>query len=283
MKRWILWVCVPVLLSGWSNCLQAEGLLRVADPDSIGFFRLNLAERYTTNLIFPFAIAQVDLGSGDVIARKIGKAENVLLLKAGITHFAPTNVSVYLENGKLYSFFVSFADSLSVFNYSFGSDGGLSPAALPRMQFSGWPVTKDSMQTDARIVCRAKRFLKVKGSAGKVRLTLQSLYLKDKLLWLGLRSHNKSLIDFHPELMRFSIEDARRIKRTAVQSLELQPVYSPEAETLQGGGKQQWAVGFEPLTVTRGKRLVVEWKGTDGRRIRLVIKGRHILKARTLN
>src|ERR1700754_1104234 len=104
MKRMIMWGWFPIVLLGIGGRLKAadivNSVLISAIPDSIGSYRLNLAERYTTNLIFPFAIAQVDLGSGDVIAKKFGKAENVLLLKAGIGHFAPTNVSVYLENGK---------------------------------------------------------------------------------------------------------------------------------------------------------------------------------------
>src|SRR4051812_43764006 len=117
MKNFSVWVLLIF-------SLKVEAGVSVIAPrmDSIGSFPLQLAERYTTNLIFPFAIVGVDLGSGDVIAKKMGKTENVLLLKAGKAHFLPTNVSVYLKNGVLYSFRVTYADSLLVFNYSFGVD-----------------------------------------------------------------------------------------------------------------------------------------------------------------
>jgi len=151
------------------------------------------------------------------------------------------------------------------------------------MQFGDWPVPKDSLQTDAQKVIAAKHFLHIRKRAAKMGLTLESAYIKDKLLWLGLRGQNKSLIDFRAAPMQFSIEDTRRVRRTAVQSIALKPVYRAEPEILRGDAFLRWAVALTPITVARGKKLVIGWNGNDGRRIRLVIKGNHILKAKALN
>jgi hypothetical protein len=137
------------------------------------------------------------------------------------------------------------------------------------------------MEEDARRVISAPRFLRVRASAGKVGLSLRGSYLKDGLLWLNLRARNRSLIDFKPDLLRCYIEDGRRVRRTAVQSIDVKPVYTPVMSVLTGGGERKWALGFAPFVIGRGKRLVIEWNGgKDERRVRLVIRGKHILRTR---
>jgi conjugative transposon TraN protein len=286
-----LWVWMPIVLFSCGFRVQAGKLVLPVSPDSIGSYPLELAERYTTNLIFPFAIANVDLGSGDIIAKKMGKAENVLLLKAGKAHFAPTNVSVYLENGRLYSFRVRYADSLAVFNYSFPADSvttlkASEARAQPEpssVKFTAWPMHKGRMEEDAKRVVEEKPFLRVRVSAGGVGLALRGAYLKDGLLWLSFRASNRGLIDFKPDLLRCQLEDGKSVRRTAVQSIEVHPVYDPAKIVLAGGSRSKWAIGFRPFVAGPGKNLVVEWSGDkDGRRLRLVIRGKYILKARNL-
>lgn len=272
MKRlFFVWLLLPHLL-GYGMEM----------PDSIGSYSLQVSERYTTNLIFPFAIFQVDLGTGDVIGKKLGRAENVLLLKANTPHFLPTNVSVYLENGALYSFRVSYSDTLRTFNYMFRGDtsGKVSSPVI----FSGPGMDARKMKDDARLLRKGRQFLHVGASDGKVRLVLKSAYLKDRLLWLSFKAHNHSLIDFRPDVMRFSIEDRKRVKRTAVQSIGITPVYNPQGDCLAGGSQNMLAVAFTPFTIVPGKNLVVDWSEPNGgRRIRLLIKGRELLRVRNYN
>ncbi|HEY4291375.1 MAG TPA: DUF4138 domain-containing protein [Puia sp.] len=299
MRSLNLWVWLPIVLLGCGFQVQAARLVLPVSPDSIGWYPLELAERFTTNLIFPFAISNVDLGSGDIIAKKLAKTENVLLLKAGKAHFAPTNVSVYLENGRLYSFRVSYADSLAVFNYSFQADsieatmgirhapvsGAQTPVTLPAaVKFTAWPVDKGRMAEDAKLVITAKPFLRARVMTGGLQLALRGIYLRNGLLWLSFRTRNQSLIDFDPDLLRCDIEDRTRVRRTAVQSIGLEPMYVPAKEIVTGGRRNRWAMGLTPLTIGSGKKLVVEWGGgKDGRRLRLVIPGKYILRARNLN
>ena len=264
----------------------ARAGLRGASPDSIGSYPLQVSVRFTTNLIFRYRIAQVDIGSGDVMGRKMGKAENVLLLKAARAGFSATNVSVYLEDGRLYSFLVSYSDSLGVFNLSFAADsvrrgaveGG---AGLLRARLSGWPAPRDSMEADARKVVDARACLYVRACSDQLELRLWGAYLRDSVLWLAFRARNYSKIGFRPGRMRFFVEDRRKVRRTASQTVEWTPVYDGAPASVTG--EQAWAVGFVPKALPRGKRLVVVWSGSDdGRTVRLVVKGRHILRARVL-
>ena len=84
---------------------------------------------------------------------------------------------------------------------------------------------------------------------------------------------------FSPVRLRFYFSDQERIKRGAVQEVELRAVCGGVG-TVAGGGRQRFAVGFEPFTVPSSKRLIVEFVGQDGRQLVLRIKGREVLRVR---
>jgi hypothetical protein len=223
-----------ILFVAGAMCARGQGL---AVPDTISAYPLSVTERFTTNLLFPSPIFRVDLGSSDVLAKKMGKTENVLLLKANRAGVRPTNVSVYLQDGRFYSFVVSYADSLKAFNYSFCS-------GVARVRFSG--EGGDVARLDSDVVAMAARaaggrFVRAKGSDGGVGLSLHGLYGKDGLLWMVMAASNRSTVDFEREGVRIAIEDHRRMRREAVQSVELEPVLMRGGDFL-GGGRRMLVV-----------------------------------------
>ena len=238
--------------------------------DTIGVIPLQVADRYTTNLIFPAPIFNADIGSGDVIARKVGKTQNVLLLKAARKGIAPTNVSVYLTDGRLYSFAVEYSDSLRAFNYSFGSS---------KIQFSSVSDDRGQLEANAVAVTSSPGFLHISKASGGIRLRLKGIYCKDDLLWLGFKIGNKTAFNFTGRLWHCTVVDKHRWRQRAVQSIEIPPVYSGET-ALAAGGVAVFAAAFKPFPVTRGKRVVLDWGDENGRRVQLVIKGKKILRAR---
>lgn len=72
----------------------------------------------TTNIIFPYSIISVDIGSQDVLAQKAKGVENILQIKAAKERFPQTNISVVTADGKLTSFLVDYAEQPSVLNLS---------------------------------------------------------------------------------------------------------------------------------------------------------------------
>jgi len=245
-------------------------------PDTIGAYPLSVTERFTTNLLFSSPIFRVDLGSGDVLAKKMGKTENVLLLKANRAGVRPTNVSVYLADGRFYSFVVRYADSLTSFNYSFCS-------GQPRVKFSGQAGDWARLDSDVVAVVSKPGFLRACGSDGGVRLSLRGLYSRDSLLWMVFSASNRSDVEFQREGVRISVEDRRRVRREAVQSLEEDPVMVRGGDFLDGGRRMPVVVALRPLVLARGKRMVVEWREVGGgRRVRVLLSRRQLLKARKL-
>jgi len=266
-----------VVLSFGALCASAQGpAATLAAPDTIGAYPLSVTDRFTTNLLFPSPIFKVDLGSGDVLAKKMGKTENILLLKANHTGGRPTNVSVYLTDGRFYSFVVRYADSLTTFNYSFCS-------GPPRIRFSGEAGDIAQLDSDAVAVVAKPGFLHTAGSDGGVRLSLKGLYTRDALLWLVFSARNRSDVEFEREGVRITVEDRRRMRRAALQSVEVDPVMVRGGDFLSGGRRMPVVVAIRPLVLARGKRMVIEWREAGGgRRVRVVVSRRQLLRARKL-
>ena len=274
--RKLLWVLMSCGIFGVKG-QDAAGIRALTAPDTLAAYPLSVTERFTTNLLFPSPIFKVDLGTGDVLARKMGQTENVLLLKANRPGMASTNVSVYLTDGRFYSFLVRYADSLTSYNYSF------CPGA-PRALFTGAVASVERLDSDAVAVAAHRGRLRVGGSDGSVSLRLKGLFLKDGLMWMSFRARNRSSVDFLPGGMRFAVQDRKRVRRTAVQSIEVQPVYVGARGELAGGGQLSVVAALHALTVGKGKQLVVEWREANGgRRVRLVIRGKHLLRAKKID
>jgi hypothetical protein len=112
---------------------------------------------------------------------------------------------------------------------------------------------------------------------------MEGIWLRDSLQWFVFSLRNESLVEYRPIQLRFYLMDAERISRRAEQQLEINPVYTSRSGYLPGHQAQRFAVGFEPFTLPKGKRLVVELRGQDGRMLVLRVTGRVVLSGRSAN
>ena len=224
-------------------------------PLAVGYETLPITVNYTTNLIFPYGIASVDIGSRDILAKKSGPGENVLLLKAGRRAFSPTNLSVYTKDGKLYSYQLVYADTLSVYNYS----------------YSGLEYRS------------GKPFLHIKARQDGMTIRLTGVYSKDGLLWMVFQIRNHSPVDYFPASVRFGISDKKRTRKMVVQEENWEPLFAAQTPVWAAGSGDQLRYGFRPRTPDKKKEIVVEWADQNGeRRIKMRIPVKLLLMARSL-
>ena len=109
MKKWTI-VCIIILsFKGYGQT-------------TIATYPLQLTLYKTSNIIFPYEIISVDLGSKDIIAQKAKGADNVLQLEARKENFIETNLSVIVADGRLYPFIVVYNAKPSQLNISFAID-----------------------------------------------------------------------------------------------------------------------------------------------------------------
>lgn len=80
-------------------------------------YEIELTQNKTTYILFPSGIEYVDLGSQEIIASKVEAASNVLRLKSVKQDILPTNFTVITNNGKYYSFKVSYNEEPAQLSY----------------------------------------------------------------------------------------------------------------------------------------------------------------------
>ena len=267
-KLWLL-----VLLSGrvvfcWAQSagFGVEGMASVVVPVTMNKM---------TNIVFPQRVETGVKVSRDVLVQKVRGVENVIELKAVRRDFAPTNISVYGRDGRLYSFVLRYVSDTAVLNFRVVPDGAVSPVLL-----SGLPVGEDVLREDSRVLVSRRGFLHVSARSERLRLKLTGVYLRDSLEWLVFKIADRSEVAFHAGMLRFVLQDTKQVKRKAEQERAVSPVFGG-LPVVGGGNASGFAVGFEPFTVPRGKRLLVQVVGQDGDSgVDLKVKGKVLLKAR---
>jgi hypothetical protein len=105
----------------------------------------------------------------------------------------------------------------------------------------------------------------------------------DSLLWLAIDLRDRTAMGFTPGSLRIYIEDKKKVKRTATQDVDADPVWLEPLGRIGGFDRQAAAVAFRPFVVGRGKRLVIAvGDETGNRQVVLKVKGKVLLRARRL-
>ena len=272
MKKWlgfIVGLCWLTMVRGQDAGFRLEGIGSATVPVTINKM---------TNLVFPEAIQSGVKVSRDISAQKVRGVENVLELKAVRIGFAPTNLSVYGRDGRLYSFVLRYVEDTSVLNYRVVVAGESNRVPI---QVTGLPVAAVKLCGDAEWLLARRPFLRIRGRSAGLRLGLSGIWLRDSLQWLVLSLRNGSVLPFRAERWRFFLQDRKAVKRRAVQEVGIEPVYFSPLTTITGKGKLAIAAGFDPFVVPAGKQLVVEFSGRDGRMVRVKVKGRVFRRERS--
>jgi hypothetical protein len=261
---------------GLQTCAQEPGF----HLEGLESRSLPVTGRKMTNVIFPVEIAAGVRVSRDVLVEKVKGVENVIELKALKRDFVPTNLAVYGKDGRLYSFVLHYVEDTSVLDYRVVRDGD---SGVMRVRLTGWPVDPEQLRLDGRKLAGRGSVLHRTVFADGLRLQLKGVYMLDSLLWLAIELEDRSAIEFTPGALRIYTEDKKKVKRTATQELDADPVWSEPLGKIGGFDRQATAVAFRPFVVGRGKRLVIEvGDETGGRQVVLKVKGKVLLKARRL-
>jgi conjugative transposon TraN protein len=225
---------------------------------------IELSTDKTTSLIFPFAIRHVDRGTKDILVQDIPESPNILLVKAGVAGFEPTNLSVITTDGSVYAFPVRF---------------NASPVAWV------WQIPvreKASIQTYANAI--AVNLLTMRGIRDRsydMEAKVSGIYIKDKVIYYQLSLNNRSPIDYDIELIRFYIRDKKKSKRMASQENEMVPLYTAgNVSVVKGCSHNTIVVALEKFTVPDAKYLTIEInEHNGGRHLMLKVHNNKIIQA----
>jgi conjugative transposon TraN protein len=277
MKKIILLISTALLILNGNASSQTF--------ESIPSIPLTVSSNKTSNLIFPYGIKSVDIGSADLMAQKASGVENVLQLKAAKENFDETNLTVITSDGKLYSFLVDYSANPSLLNLKF-KDSSNNPVSFSSPDLKSSKSNPAKIELDARKCMEQKRFLfRVKDKSNGMRLLLSGIYIDNDVLYFKINVDNKTNINYDYESLNFFIKDLKQSKRTAVQEIQQTPlsIYN-DSGFVKGKTNLSFVVAVEKFTIPDKKMLVIQlMEKNGGRNLSLKIKNRTIVKAKTIS
>ena len=248
----------------------------------------------TCHVIFPAAIAYVDLGSANIIAGKADGAENVIRVKAAKRGFkGETNMSVITEDGAYYSFNVKYAREPRILNVEmtdFIHDGEAVNRPNNSMNIYLKELGSESPVL-VRLVMKSiwkenKRRVKHIGSKSfGIQFLLKGIYTHNGLLYFHTEIKNSSNVPFDVDFITWKIVDKKVAKRTAIQEQVIQPLRTQNfVLNVAGNSKERTVWTMDKFTLPDDKCLVVELaEKNGGRHQSFVIENTDLVRARVIS
>ena len=248
----------------------------------------------TCHVIFPAAIAYVDLGSANIIAGKADGAENVIRVKAAKRGFkGETNMSVITEDGAYYSFNVKYAREPRILNVEmtdFIHDGEAVNRPNNSMNIYLKELGSESPVL-VRLVMKSiwkenKRRVKHIGSKSfGIQFLLKGIYTHNGLLYFHTEIKNSSNVPFDVDYITWKIVDKKVAKRTAIQEQVIQPLRTQNfVLNVAGNSKECTVWTMDKFTIPDDKCLVVELaEKNGGRHQSFTIENTDLVRARVIS
>lgn len=241
-------------------------------------YHLAITFNKTTNLVFPYAVKSVDRGSRDVLVQKALGVENVLQLKAAKMGFSETNMTVVTEDGSLYPYIVDYSDAPLNFSYVFSSQ---NIKARPVAIFAKDATTAEVEKISKEVNDKERTIKRLHDKQDKMMLDVKGIYIHGDVIYLQLLLKNSSVAPYDVQSLRFYIKDKKRIKRTAEQQVDIQPVYIlGDDDSVSANSEQTITVALPKFTIPDKKYLMVElMEKNGGRNLSLRIKNKSLIAA----
>ena len=248
----------------------------------------------TCHVIFPAAIAYVDLGSANIIAGKADGAENVIRVKAAKRGFkGETNMSVITEDGAYYSFNVKYAREPRILNVEmadFIHDGDAVNRPNNSMNIYLKELGSESPVL-VRLVMKSiwkenKRRVKHIGSKSfGIQFLLKGIYTHNGLLYFHTEIKNSSNVPFDVDYIIWKIVDKKVAKRTAIQEQVIQPLRTQNfVLNVAGNSNERTVWTMDKFTLPDDKCLMVELaEKNGGRHQSFTIENTDLVRARVIS
>lgn len=281
MKKYRVVVAIGLLALLACGHSMAQNSFQTQAKSQIEPLSLDVAYQKTTNLLFPYAVKSVDRGSRDLLVQKAKGVENILQVKAGTADFKETNLTVIVGDGSLYSFLMNYAEEPTALNLELAD----KPVAVPLAVFT------DRTDNEARILDAAERVAvkqrmlrRIKDNKFDVGIRLNGVYIVGNVIYYQLELENNSNISYDVEQLRFYIRDKKKVKRTATQEVEQEPLLlSGNTSTINPKSRQHVVVALDKFTIPDKKELIIQlMEHNGGRHLQLKVNNKTIVKAKAI-
>ena len=229
------------------------------------------------NLIFPAKVIYENHGNDDVVVEKADGVDNILSVKAVNPFYRDTNISVVTEKGKFYTFSLRYALNPEIFSFIIDKQEQTKIAILDEGEVN--TLRKDKIYK--AIKKRPAVPLKLRERNSGMEFDINNIFIDNNLLLFRISLTNSTQINYTVDFMRFYIQDAKKTKKTAIQQLEQEILFTFDMpEEVKAHEKKVFTVALNKFTIPDKKRLIIEIQEKNGgRHFFFKVKNSHVLKA----
>lgn len=271
------------ILYGRILWLSLLGLLTIkaSAQDVINARKVEVTTNKTSSIIFPYKITDVDRGSRDILVQKAKGVTNILKVKAARSNFKETNLTVITDDGSIFLFPMYYSSQPDT--YAVRASDFVNSKETPVL-FQNELTTVQLQDASEKIINHASHNVIKSTTGNEMKLSLLGIYIQDNTLFYHIRIANQSNIPYHTEMLRFSVKDQKKPKRTASQELLEVPIYQyGNTFVIKGKSSEDLIYALPKRTIPNAKILNIELKEKHGgRHLNLKIKNKSILKAQTI-
>ena len=276
-------------------------ILPIAKASVRGSYPVELSYSKTTHIIFPSKIQDFDAGSNVVIATVPEKLLNVLRVKSDIKGFAgETNMTVFTEDGGLFSFLVRYNDDPAVFNINISNNVvadeqatismgiGQSSNNSPNVyMMEEGNYLEESLKASSLEVLVRKDYIRQVGTRkNDISILLRGIFLdENNVLYMKLDMKNKSLMPFQIDFIKVFVRDKNHIRRMAAQEREIVILMDYPISITQLNGLQslEKVIAIPYCTLADGKIMEIEiYEKAGGRHLKVHFGNDTLLQVKRL-
>lgn len=217
-------------------------------------------------LIFPGKITYEDHGSQDITVEKAEGVDNILAVKAVCEYQKESNISVVTDTGKFYTFNLKYSPNPEVFTFVIDKDEQQKVAILD----DGELTTDQKKKMQEAINKHLPLDLGLSDKISGVEFEITNIFIHNDILLFRISMRNRTQINYTIDFMRLYIQDAKKSKKTAVQQLEQNVLFTFDyPEEVPAHESRTFTVAMNKFTIPDKKRLIIEIQEKNG--------GRHFL------
>ena len=282
---WVIALYVGTIVSSFAQTSQTSLKLGKIEP-----YQMEVTYDKTSHLIFPTTIRYVDLGSEYLIAGKAEEAENVLRVKASVKDFTPeTNFSVITNDGRFYSFQVSYSPSPKVLSYDLLTMQEKADKAKGNdvhfEELGDYPPSLTGLIMETIYKKNKKVIRRIGAKKYGIQFLLKGLYVHNGKYYFHTELRNKSNVPFQIDFINFKVVDKKVAKRTVAQEKPITPlrIYKPLTKVASKHTDQNIFL-LDQFTMTDGKVLKIEiYEKNGGRQQTLQVENSVLIKALSID
>lgn len=253
----------------------------ITSKDIIPSTDIEVSDIHTTHIIMPTKVADIALGSGEVISEKAEEIDNIVKVKSVVkeeSKFKETSITVVTADARIYPMNVRYAKNPKEMSISFSDASN----AL----FRDMNVDDGNMRKVAEWIISKGRYINDLGvMENKMTFQLCSVFTDQEIVAIYLQAKNNSKIDYPIDFVKAYIGD-KNPDRVASQDAELYPIYtyySDNDNVIRGKESMDIVFFFKKFTLLKDRILFFElYEENGGRNLRFAAPDKVLLKAEVM-